>query len=349
MGESKRVDGIGAVSVLTFSLCLLISLVVVVLVYSNFKKGTPFSPKVKNEATATDADKNDEEDTEALATKTDSNKTEADITEETTVDKNPESVTTEEVTETPSADPANAYNADGSLAITPNYEDTGFEVPDTELPDVKTVVGKNYFDVTKFEYADSVSDAYFDDAVFIGDSRTEGLELYGGQKNLNAFAYKGMGISKVDSKKVIKVNGAKLTVKQAIAQTKYKYFYISYGINEIGYPNTDYFIKEMNKLIDYILEKNQHAIIYVCSIIPVSKSCSDSSKVFTLAKVKEFNDAQFEMVKERGDCIYLDSAAATADADGYLPEGSSKDGKHPSAKYYKRQMEYIRLHIVKKK
>lgn len=46
----------------------------------------------------------------------------------------------------------------------------------------------------------TVDDSYFDDALFIGDSRTEGLALYGSLTNADYFSSVGLTIFKVTEK-----------------------------------------------------------------------------------------------------------------------------------------------------
>ena len=44
---------------------------------------------------------------------------------------------------------------------------------------------------------ETVTDKYFDDALFIGDSRTEGFVLYSSLSNIKAYCSKGLSISRI--------------------------------------------------------------------------------------------------------------------------------------------------------
>lgn len=61
-----------------------------------------------------------------------------------------------------------------------------------------------------------MDDAYFDDAVFIGDSRTEGLILYTGLANATVYANQGLMVDTVFTRPVIQMDGQKLSVVDAL-------------------------------------------------------------------------------------------------------------------------------------
>ena len=77
---------------------------------------------------------------------------------------------------------------------------------------------------------------YFADALFIGDSRTDGLRLYSGIKGADFYCYKGLTVFEMDDRAVVELDGGKYTVEQALEKgPQYAKIYISLGINELGY------------------------------------------------------------------------------------------------------------------
>ncbi|MBQ1327308.1 MAG: hypothetical protein IIY49_04650 [Eubacterium sp.] len=221
----------------------------------------------------------------------------------------------------------------------------------TGLKALKDINFDDSYDMFRFERDYTVADdSYFDKTVFIGDSRTEGLSMYGGQTNMNAFAYKGLTIDHIDDQKVINVNGNQLTVVEAINSTNYDNYYIQFGINEIGWAYVDIFTEDISSLIDIIYQHNPNATIYVSNVAPVTKSISDGDKViFNIDNIKKFNNALKDMCHKRGDVIYLDIASSVSNDEGYMPEGHSTDGKHYNADLAKRMVRYIKTHRYKKK
>ena len=59
-------------------------------------------------------------------------------------------------------------------------------------------VNREYTKVDK-----QVEDSYFDDALFIGDSRTEGFMLYTSLSNIKAYCSKGLSISRIYEDKIV--------------------------------------------------------------------------------------------------------------------------------------------------
>lgn len=229
---------------------------------------------------------------------------------------------------------------------------TEFVVPETSLPPVEDIAGNDWFDEETFvQHEGLVELSYFDDVVFIGDSRTEGLVLYGGIPNLNGFCYKGLSIDKLDSLYEIYVpgHGSGYSCFEAIEMTKYDSYYCMFGVNELGWVYLDVFIDYFNELIDKIKEVNPDAIIYVQSVLPVSEYESSTSEVYTQDRVKQLNNMLIDMCKTRKDVIYLDTAASVTGEDGFLPSEAATDGIHCNADYCKRMLQYIRYHVYEKK
>ena len=86
----------------------------------------------------------------------------------------------------------------------------------------------------------TVDDSYFSDALFIGDSRTEGLALYGSLTNADFFSSVGLSIFKVTEKAAGNPNtGESVTLSQNLAQKQYGKVYIMLGLNELGTGTTE--------------------------------------------------------------------------------------------------------------
>ncbi|SCW38008.1 GDSL-like Lipase/Acylhydrolase family [Eubacterium ruminantium] len=224
--------------------------------------------------------------------------------------------------------------------------DMDTDVP--ELPAVAEIKGNDFADPKLFTPNKVVGEDYFDNSVFIGDSRTEALALYSGYDNINAFAHKGLDVGSIKDEKCIKVGDSKLTVEEAINSTMYDNYYISFGINELGWVYLDVFVDDINELIDIIYKHNPDAVVYVAQIVPVSKSVSDTDEIFNKENVDKFNEALYKLCQDRGDVVYLDYAASVRNSDGYLPEEGTSDGKHCSADYSRRILEYILRHTYKR-
>ena len=110
---------------------------------------------------------------------------------------------------------------------------------------------------------------YFSDALFIGDSRTDGLQIYSGIKGADFYCYKGLNIFDMSKRQVVEMNGGKYTVVEALKKgPQYKKIYISLGINELGWNGTDTFRRQSAKLIERIQTDHPEAVLVLQSILP---------------------------------------------------------------------------------
>lgn len=187
--------------------------------------------------------------------------------------------------------------------------------------------------------------SYFDDAVFIGDSRTEGLILYTGLSNAISYANKGLMVDTVFTKPVINKNGEKLSVMDALRQTNFSKVYIMLGINETGWPYNSVFIEKYGKIIDEIKTINPEAVIYVQEILPVTDKVSQTHSYIKNGKINEYNELILQMAEEKG-IYYIDTGKAVADANDSLPEDAAIDGIHLKQPYCEKWLNYLKTHIV---
>ena len=115
----------------------------------------------------------------------------------------------------------------------------------------------------------------FSDAVFVGDSRTEGFVLQTGIQT-TAYVHKGLTVASAYTAKVIHQDDEDRSVMEALARTRYNRVYLMFGINETGWISNDIFISDYKQIIDDIKAQNPSAKIFIQSVLPVSKAVSDS-------------------------------------------------------------------------
>lgn len=187
-----------------------------------------------------------------------------------------------------------------------------------------------------------VDDSYFDDALFIGDSRTEGFMLYTSLSNIKAYCSKGLSISRVYTDAIVPLeDGRTVTVMEALQVQQFKKIYIMFGVNELGWPYDDLFQDQYAKMIQDIKQLQPDAIIYVQNIIPISASRSAKDRIYNNEKVQHFNE-MITTVCEEQNVLYLDVGSALADENGALPEDASVDGIHCNVEYCGIWLEYLR-------
>ena len=116
----------------------------------------------------------------------------------------------------------------------------------------------------------AVEDDWFSDAVFLGDSRSDGLRLYSGIRGADFLAYKSLmvfqvtGTGGVDAKAIPKNGvGDKKTALAWLEEKQYGKVYVMFGINELGYGDDQAFQDAFALLIDEIRVRQPEAVIYI--------------------------------------------------------------------------------------
>lgn len=192
----------------------------------------------------------------------------------------------------------------------------------------------------------TVGDDYFKDAVFIGDSRTEGFMLNNGlTAKITSYTHKGLTVDTIFTDRVINMNGKKLTIMEALKETSFSKIYIMLGINETGWIYSDIFINKYAKIIDEIKNINPKCTIYIQSIIPVTEQVSNEHKYIKNSKIEEYNSMIKKMADEKN-IYYLNIQESMINQNGTLPDDAATDGIHLNKKYCEKWIEYLKNHAI---
>lgn len=176
--------------------------------------------------------------------------------------------------------------------------------------------------------------SYLDDALFIGDSRTQGLSYYGGIKNATFFATQGLNITRVLTE-TTNISGIGKTNLSGLLQKKsFGKIYIMLGINELGWMTPASIKPYYTTLIETIRAAQPDAVIFVSSCIHVTKAQSSKGGGRTNANIDKLN-AELKTLEDGAYVFYLDPNPIFDDGNGNLKANLSGDGIHLYAKCYK--------------
>ena len=187
--------------------------------------------------------------------------------------------------------------------------------------------------------------SYFDDALFIGDSRTVGIAEYGGIKNATYFANTGMSVYNLAKTKVNISGLGKVTLDDLLASYKFGKVYILLGINEMGY-DLDKTASKYRELVNKIQANQEGAIIYIQANLHVTETKSKSSSTFSNSRINDLN-SKLAQIANNQNIFYIDINEKFDDEKGNLPSNYSQDGVHIYAKYYKDWTNWIAENVVK--
>ena len=192
-------------------------------------------------------------------------------------------------------------------------------------------------------------DSFFDTAVLIGDSRTEGLQLFSGLKHGDFYWARGMTVFKaVDEEyRPFEAEGEKLSLLAALSKKSYQSVYLMIGVNELGYPAGSY-EAGLGELLDRILELQPEAVVYLQVMPPLNDALCRKNKLASYVNSENlaaFNAAIVRQAAEKR-VVLLNTAEAYTGEDGQLPAELAGDGCHFALDAYGRWADYLRTHVM---
>ena len=218
------------------------------------------------------------------------------------------------------------------------------ETAETELPTEPVTEATEATEETVPEFNGPMAvfgedESYFDDALFIGDSRTDGLRLYCPIGQASYFCTTGMTIFDVYEETAPNKDLVEQTLEEMLAEKQFGKIYITLGLNELA--RKDIVLKAEFQLVINKLRKTQpEAKIYLHAIMPLGKEKSASETYFSMERIASFNQMLLGVAEDM-DCEYLDAAEVFAGEDGYLREELSFDGCHLYARNYWMWAEFL--------
>ena len=191
----------------------------------------------------------------------------------------------------------------------------------------------------------TVGKEYFDDALFIGDSRTVGISEYGDLNNATFFANTGMSVYNVFEKNVSVPQVGKLKLEQLLTYKKFGKIYIMLGINELGY-NQEKTLKKYKDLLKFVQEKQSNAIIYIEANLHVAAERSNKDKTINNININKINN-EISQLADNEKIFFIDINEKFDDENENLSSNYTYDNVHIYAKYYKEWSEWLSQNAVK--
>lgn len=193
------------------------------------------------------------------------------------------------------------------------------------------------------EESEAAEDTYFERAVFLGDSRTEGFYLYSGLKTGSFLYAVGATVESVFSKPVWGEGAGKLPLLDALADLECDRVYLMLGVNELGWAKIENFRSQYAKVIDRIREDHPEAEIGLQSILPVSARQEAKKTYVNNQRILEYNEVIAALAAEKG-CAFINVAEALTGEDGCLPADLNFDGVHLNPAGCRIWLDYLRTH-----
>ena len=172
----------------------------------------------------------------------------------------------------------------------------------------------------------ALEDSWFDDALFIGESRIDGLKLTARLGKAEYFSDTGVSVFNVLNIAASDRQFSNTSLNDLLSWKKYGKIIIHLGINECGkYP--DAFQAQYRQVIEYVRKKQPDAYIILHSILPVTQGYAGNG-LLQPANIALYNERIQTLVTDEK-IRYIDAGAWCTDAEGFLRTELTNDGCHP--------------------
>jgi len=183
------------------------------------------------------------------------------------------------------------------------------------------------------EYAfTQAPEGYFEDALFIGDSRTVGLEEYGNLEGADFFAAVGMSVYNLTEQKADTAGEKNINIETLLSNHSYGKIYFMLGLNELGY-NRQKTVDRYRAWVEYIRQMQPQAILFIEANLHVTAEKSKSDEESRNEDIDEFNNYIKELADNKN-IFYVDVNEIFDNKEGCLRPDLTFDGVHILAKYY---------------
>ena len=226
-----------------------------------------------------------------------------------------------------------------------NESETDAPVTDrfTGLPDGSD----EYMDIVVSEQASAVDDSYFEDAVFIGDSRMQGFRNLSGITKGSFVTAVGMELENFYTDSQIATAAGNVTVLDALKNINFSKIYMMLGTNELGAYDMSQVGESYRQVLADIkqLSSSPDPIVYVYSVIYVDEPLVTTGDYVNNTNVDAVNMEILKMCKEEG-YHYINLNEVLSNGYHGLISGAAEDGIHLNTDYCKEWLEYTKTHYI---
>lgn len=247
----------------------------------------------------------------------------------------------------------NIINGEDGISSEPPFTAVTSEPPETEAPATDSNVNSAPESTASVEESSgTASDTstdnqptidfdkeYFSSSLFIGDSISTGLSLYGFLDQDNVFAQQGLAPSTALDAEIDGV-----TLSDKIAAFKPKKIFVMLGTNSVGYADNETLAASMNELVEKISGLTK-AKIYVISIPPITPEAEQSDEnELTKKDIDDYN-AKLKTAVSGSGASFIDLNSVLSNSDGYFDaDYAEMDGIHFMGTTYEVMLSYLQKH-----
>ncbi len=274
-----------------------------------------------------------------------SEKTEGDSLEDTTEEKTETTETTEpqileNENQKTSEETTKETEPQTFRETTKETEPTISDIPENEV----TTTNQDIRPLDTEDIFTNAPEGYFEDALFIGDSRTVGLAEYGNLTEADFFATVGMSVYNLPKQRVDVAGEKNIDIETLLSHHSYGKIYFMLGLNELGY-NRQKTVDRYRAWLEYIRQMQPQAILFIEANLHVTAQKSAGDEECRNQDIDEFNNYTKELADNKS-IFYVNVNELFDDEKGNLRADLTYDGVHILAKYYADWGEWLRKKAV---
>ena len=189
-------------------------------------------------------------------------------------------------------------------------------------------------------------DEYFEDALFLGDSIMENIEMLDLFPTANFVTLIGMSPISMDKKLFVRKQDDRwVTAYDMINQYPHRKIFILLGSNALDHKSYKDTLKDYRVMMDRMIQEYPATVFYV--LCPTSPNRARVRKDrLDIQRYWKFREGLLELAEEK-QLYFLDAFTLLADKDGYLREDlAAPDGFHLKLEGSKLIEEMVRTHTV---
>ena len=190
-----------------------------------------------------------------------------------------------------------------------------------------------------------VPESYFDHTLFIGDSKTDGMRMWGRLGQARYFCGTNYSVYNIFEKKASDEDFKNATLDAVLASDTYDQIYILLGYNECGYPYEG-LMEQFRYVIARVHKAQPRARLILHGIMHASARTAKKYSYYTVENIETVNDGLRQLAEETDGIYYVDCNAPFCDEDGYLLGEVSADGEHLTPDYTAQWAQEIRRQAV---
>ena len=217
------------------------------------------------------------------------------------------------------------------------------QLPTTQTPTTPpppTTEASKPKDEPNFDFpGESVDSSWFDNTLFIGDSRVVGLREYARSGNADYFCGVGMTVFSYKNEEHWDKNYSKQTLDSLLASKKYDKIIINFGLNECGYPDAS-FQYAYRAFVNMVRQAQPDAKIILQGIMSVTRNKAQDGYWMTPSHIAK-RSAFIQTLADGVNIFYIDCNPYFTDSEGYLFTSLTNDGYHPTGTGYRHWRDWI--------